>query len=261
MWAGLFDGTGGWFGDKQFAAEDELDTGLLKDVLALIHPDRHPPQHKAKATEVAQRLGGLYVLPPKPEEPRDGYEHVGHDYHVQAVTDEDQLPASLCDGRCQHLPFALWCNHCLAENERKWAIRRRAKRLMYAAEECFECERPLDAVWRIQRGEGTLPHCESCWRRALEQVRYELRRGGLHDTKPCVSCGRDVTNLRTAHRRRWTCSERCSTRALKAEDPVEPVKCANEDCGKDFTPDRKDSRYCSNACRQSAYRKRKVARA
>jgi len=34
--------------------------------------------------------------------------------------------------------------------------------------------------------------------------------------------------------------------------------CADEDCGREFTPTRSDAAYCSGACRQRAYRVRKA---
>jgi hypothetical protein len=46
-------------------------------------------------------------------------------------------------------------------------------------------------------------------------------------------------------------------RRLRAEQRPEPEPCAR--CGESFTPPRSDARYCSPACRQAAYRERKVA--
>jgi hypothetical protein len=56
-----------------------------------------------------------------------------------------------------------------------------------------------------------------------------------------------------------TCSTRCgglarNTRRRRAR----PVECAG--CGETFEQTRSDTRYCSNACRQKAYRRRKLDR-
>jgi hypothetical protein len=108
-----------------------------------------------------------------------------------------------------------------------------------------------------------LPHCESCGREQWEDVsdddrryfsRYQLR----EETRPYEGgCGREVTNTTYASRRWVTaCSERCSAKALRRMRR-EHRRATCETCGETFTPTRSDSRYCSPACRQKAYRERK----
>ena len=96
--------------------------------------------------------------------------------------------------------------------------------------------------------------------------------------KPCAGCGRLVANdKRTAdpHRftRQWAytgerelaarvfCSTHCRRSTFRAEAKAKrerkPRKC--ECCPATFTPSRADSRYCSAACRQRAYRERRAA--
>jgi hypothetical protein len=53
------------------------------------------------------------------------------------------------------------------------------------------------------------------------------------------------------------CSRRCAERARNARRRKStPKPC--ETCGETFTPIRADANYCSNACRQRAYRQRKA---
>ena len=56
-------------------------------------------------------------------------------------------------------------------------------------------------------------------------------------------------------RRRRTNAE--SMRRHRAEQRPEPEPCAR--CGESFNAPRSDARFCSSACRQAAYRERKVA--
>jgi hypothetical protein len=262
--------------DGTYAREDELDTELRRDVLALIHPDRHVPELKAKATAVTARFGALYVLPPRPPE-RDGSAEGARADRVENVSDLDwtektkpdgtPLIPSGCDGHCEHLLPGFRCDVCRAEDERTAEWARRADRLARTAVECWGCGKSLtDGVWRwttevdayhllygrsVSERTMTLPHCETCWQ-------GEFMGNGYVQTKPCESCGRPVTNAgRSASRRVWACSENCAARVLRAQRRErKPKPC--EHCGEDFTPGRKDTRYCSQACKQKAHRKRKA---
>jgi len=69
----------------------------------------------------------------------------------------------------------------------------------------------------------------------------------------CVFCGRYVTG------RKSYCSQRCINdaymeRRRQRHDATLQKVCAV--CGNTFTAKRTDARYCSHACKQSAYRKR-----
>lgn len=108
-------------------------------------------------------------------------------------------------------------------------------------------------------------------------------RRAWHDPQPCAGCGRPVRYHRQAHPGRFVrwwvppaeadradvdvvvvrtfCSQRCRRRVLQTvrkakrqarQADVRP--CA--DCGQPFSGRRSDARYCSNACRQAAWRAR-----
>ena len=83
----------------------------------------------------------------------------------------------------------------------------------------------------------------------------------------CPRCHRDVRLGRRVRRGRhrgwcWLCAHRARTDARTAAVSARKRraradrKC--EGCGTLFTPARSDGRFCSNACRQAMYRKRKT---
>jgi len=110
------------------------------------------------------------------------------------------------------------------------------------------------------------PYCANCHPKAWRLV------------QPCEGCGRGVFNhiaLRPGYRRlsrgwyatghyaepalRVFCSDRCARTTFNAESKAkradrDPVDCPA--CGERVDSRRRDSRYCSSACRQRAYRAR-----
>jgi hypothetical protein len=145
-----------------------------------------------------------------------------------------------------------------------------------ARERCEECNRDIrDAtVWRVRvrRGRSSRPLrelCEDCGRRCVEENRYGVF-AQVGREEPCEVCGRPVVNTGN-HCNYWRsyrtyCSYRCAKRAeverARERRRAERERCGDStcaDCGEQFTPRRLDSTYCSNACRQRAYRRRKAA--
>jgi hypothetical protein len=55
-----------------------------------------------------------------------------------------------------------------------------------------------------------------------------------------------------------TCSKRCSEKTAAERRRVRHEEKTCAVCDELFVPKRCDARYCSNACRQDAYRKRKL---
>jgi hypothetical protein len=78
----------------------------------------------------------------------------------------------------------------------------------------------------------------------------------------CEVCGRRVKPPRWVKRRGggrvFYCSEGCAGGADAIARRVEQDERECAVCGEAFTPTRSDARFCSNACRQDAYRKRKL---
>jgi hypothetical protein len=136
--------------------------------------------------------------------------------------------------------------------------------------------------WRV-------PACADCGRDYYLAVRLETKLKtvsppGLdeltqileptHAEAECVSCGRTCILCRDRHKfekswlkyrgeRRTFCSQRCRVRHnnQKRSEQLERERANTEcqECSDIFTPDRSDAKYCSAACKQRAYRKRKKA--
>ena len=142
--------------------------------------------------------------------------------------------------------------------------RRKIRNAANTASNCASCGRvfePGAPVWRIRfstgrcwgGGWGTTiaPQCQDC----VWQGRQ------FHHSKPCGGCGRPVHNEADAVRRRHTfCSERCKARtaATAARHRRADIRGTRvcEECEESFEPARTDSRFCSVACKQRAYRRR-----
>jgi hypothetical protein len=119
---------------------------------------------------------------------------------------------------------------------------------------CGRCGRDLAAdepVWPViyRRGRGRVVCCRDCARQAEERFDYARR---------CSQCSRVVYDQRWI----WPCfcSERCRQSHAKAKRSVARAEqragCRCDQCEEVLSADRADARYCSNACRQRAYRAR-----
>jgi hypothetical protein len=157
-------------------------------------------------------------------------------------------------------------------------VDKRRAELKDRAERCAECDKLFgagDVIYR--RGQPDGRHNKD----AEEGYHYtECRCPGYGDRKwcepePCATCGRTVASDKESAEprrfvRRWRrfsedgepltrtfCCEHCRRRFHKTKREHEPRRC--DVCPRTFTPTRSDSRYCSPACRQKAYRRRKAA--
>jgi endogenous inhibitor of DNA gyrase (YacG/DUF329 family) len=132
---------------------------------------------------------------------------------------------------------------------------------------CLSCYRrlaPLEPVYRI-RGrtpdplgslyDHRLSICTDCFNKAYPQPVPQW----LSETRQCKGCGRPVTDYITYYNSTY-CSESCRRDFYRAESKKQQLQarltltCAA--CGKSFGAKRIDSRYCSAACKQAAYRRR-----
>ena len=139
----------------------------------------------------------------------------------------------------------------------------------WSAESCGLCGEELTGVitrlerWYIGRTlsgpPGPVPICSTC---------FERKRGYLADPwtyrgspEPCEACGRSVVSNHRLERQYVYCSERCARRIYNLHRSekrarARPSTCTA--CSEQMSPSRSDARYCSNACRQRAYRKRTI---
>lgn len=95
----------------------------------------------------------------------------------------------------------------------------------------------------------------------------EGRRYSFEESEPCEACGRPVVNepeMNIPGTRKYTaCNWRCrrkvytKKRKERREAKRSDMECGQ--CGRTFTPDRSDAKWCSDACKMKAYRRRKAA--
>lgn len=129
---------------------------------------------------------------------------------------------------------------------------------------CAVCARELkpdEPVWRepIQTGCNfygwakywLAPRCRQC----AEGPE------GYYEARPCMGCGRTVnTPWHRAHSKITACCEDCRDKAALAAARAVRRKARGHpicpECQETFEPTRSDSKFCSGACRQKAYRKR-----
>jgi hypothetical protein len=152
--------------------------------------------------------------------------------------------------RCQLQYSGRWCDqggHEIPAGSPIAWVRGPGQKRRVACRPCF-----LQLVARLVDGDQ---HPEAVARSVLWRSE---RWGGQPFTWPCRSCGRSVFGFPASLRR--ACCEQCRQRMIRARRRV-PLTCQCDGCGSDFTPTRKDARFCSNACRQRAYRWRRNRRA
>jgi predicted nucleic acid-binding Zn ribbon protein len=122
---------------------------------------------------------------------------------------------------------------------------------------------PIGNCPRVQI--DTVPLCESCLnqseREMLEQPVWAEYRW-YDSAEPCPGCGHPMRLGFPSSRRgrtRRVCSVACALKLYRAKRRVTTAICPV--CTEAFEPRRKDSLYCSSACRQLAYRQRLSRRA
>jgi hypothetical protein len=132
-------------------------------------------------------------------------------------------------------------------------------------EDCGPDEEMLQFEWGIET--VSLSYTDEEWKRKVRATHAEAE---------CASCGRTCildrdrkkfkkSWLKHYGERRTFCSQRCRVRHnnQKRSERLEEKRAGTEcqECGDTSTPDRSDAKYCSAACKQRAYRKRKKSEA
>ena len=150
---------------------------------------------------------------------------------------------------------------------------KRINRARRACESCAACGEPIasvdtvriDRVWTGGDEHYLAPVCRQCWaRRSGDSVDWLFE-----SPKPCDGCGRPVAyyrpwrSKRRGPRKVVACSQRCAAAAYQRRRAEAARRrwqwgrrktCAA--CGVRFDATRRDTRTCSPACRQKAYRAR-----
>jgi hypothetical protein len=134
----------------------DLTTELLTAVIALTHPDRHPPERKAEALRVTQELTALkpFVFPePEPSKPNDTYSN-------QTVIDLDKpSPPYPCEDCCDADPN-FYCDQCKAKWDKEEAGRREQREQKRKNKNARQRERYSALKKRRVRAKPTV--CASC---------------------------------------------------------------------------------------------------
>jgi len=113
------------------------------------------------------------------------------------------------------------------------------------------------SVWYARWGGSTGTICATC----VPAVEAMAGKVPWRSPEPCDVCGRPIIlSLRRKRPRFVVCSTTCSNAVYSGRAWARRQR-AREDricmsCGTSFTPARRDTRYCSHACRQKAYRQR-----
>jgi hypothetical protein len=167
---------------------------------------------------------------------------------------------------------------------RREAKRRRAGRAPRELR-CRDCRKPIDrdevavvgSAWRGEEftlnpyavsrswwNDGGYYHAACLLDLPLRPVRWldKFLADGVPLETECEVCGRRIKPPRWIKRRDggkvFYCSEGCAGGADAIARRVEPTERECVVCAERFTPARSDARYCSPACRQDAYRKRRL---
>lgn len=145
---------------------------------------------------------------------------------------------------------------------RQWVAERRAAAVAAYGE-------PTEGQRQSWRDRKSGAACDKCGHRFEEDDERRLTRGAIRCTTcapdharwspvaPCDGCGRPLSvDSYRVRRRVHTCSDYCYATALRLARPRErePIDCLT--CGERIDARRSDTRYCSPACRQRAYRRR-----
>jgi hypothetical protein len=129
--------------------------------------------------------------------------------------------------------------------------------------QCARCGSVLTAdapVWRdyFKQGRGVFGGTQWTVAPVCERCRSKWRE--YRDPRPCENCGRNVhqqNNLRS-HRRTFCCEDCKKVVSIAAARRRRADARGARRC-ETFEPPRADGRFCSSACRQRAYRRRRAA--
>jgi hypothetical protein len=138
------------------------------------------------------------------------------------------------------------------EEERRERLRweRESRRTGSLCSSCGHVFEP-EEIRSLRRMPGLQLDCAAC---------VPGRYAHLSQPKPCEVCARPLRMGGRIWRRHWVCSDYCSGVAYGRDRRLgryqEPVDCPI--CHERIDDRRGDARYCSSACRQKAYRARRV---
>jgi hypothetical protein len=183
------------FGDDTAAADfSDLTTELLTATLALVHPDKHPPERRAEAQRITQELLALkpFVFPapepePTPKSKARSKRSDADDDPGKHLSNALDYPCNDC---CDTVPI-LYCTACRAEYDKR---------------EKKEFEQ----------------------RTAKQRAEYARRREALLTRRPPVICFVCLKEFRSKRSDARFCSERCRQQAHRKAPVTDKNSTTNE---------------------------------
>jgi hypothetical protein len=130
---------------------------------------------------------------------------------------------------------------------------------------CQICHRqlePLEPIYRMHFGPAInyglrTSLCKRCYDNFVSK---KITLISSFCEQHCEHCARPILTVSRWRPKRAICSAKCrgaiDTKRAKERRAWHRYERACWHCGKKFTPKRADGRYCSVACKQSAYRRR-----
>jgi hypothetical protein len=137
---------------------------------------------------------------------------------------------------------------------------------------CTRCEQPFGGNRAVAHMVYDLVADDHYSQQELEEFPYLVRcqmiavcdacvtdeeRARLDADAICEGCDRPmrVNCFEWRQRHRYICASRCEARARRRQKRAATrARCSLSTCNKSFTPKRSDAKFCTNACRQRAYR-------
>jgi predicted nucleic acid-binding Zn ribbon protein len=128
----------------------------------------------------------------------------------------------------------------------------------YDPDACFYCGRRFDRgqmrypIRNFDWGADLVSVCVTCFK---EEADFDVTSRQPRYERQCNGCGEPIMTPTYGVLGWQICSRRCYQRTLRKRHRREKSRCCKV-CKKRLEPTRKDARFCSNACRQFAYRAR-----
>lgn len=119
------------------------------------------------------------------------------------------------------------------------------------------CEPCYRLGWTTTEDGRTMTTGDAARRRERFEWRRLVGRGAEQPPEPCAACAQMVVRGADPLLKRVTCSHSCSTSLTRKRNGNQGTGQGCAECGDRIDTGRADSRYCSPACRQKAYRQRK----
>lgn len=152
------------------------------------------------------------------------------------------VPCPMCDTKFTGPGFLVEASR--SHGRRRWKAR------------ALLCEPCYRSGFVVTEDGKTMTAGNDARRRGRFEWLWLVGRGAEQSAEPCAACGQMVVRGADPLLKRVTCSHSCSTSLTRSRNGNKGTGQPCTGCGEPITTGRADSRYCSPACRQKAYRQR-----